>query len=234
MFSLNQATLGLRRRQLEDTRVHAPFAGVVGSRNVSPGQVITKSTTLTWLMDLDPLKVEVNVPERFLGRLRLGQKVEFPIAAYGDRKFEGEVYYISPYVEQATRTALVRARLANPRHELKPGMLARLEITLQVRDKAVVISEAGLAQMQAQNRAVVYVVNGELTVEARNVVLGVRMPGEVEVRSGLRAGELVIVEGVQQVGPGSKVTLASAEQAAPYQVRGLSGGGEADSGEGSR
>jgi membrane fusion protein, multidrug efflux system len=223
MFSFNQATRELRRRQLADTRIHAPFEGVVGSRNVSPGQVISKNTTLTWLMDLDPLKVEVNVPERFLGRLRVGQAVEFPIAAYDNRMYSGEVYYISPYVEQTTRTAVVRARLANPKHELKPGMLATLEITLQVRDQAVVISEAGLAQVQDDNRAVVYVVDEGLTVEARNVMLGVRMPGEVEVRSGLRAGEWVMVEGIQKVGPGSKVTLAPAESAAPYRAKG--GGG---------
>jgi membrane fusion protein, multidrug efflux system len=219
MFSFNQATRELRRRQLADTRIHAPFEGVVGSRNVSPGQVISKNTTLTWLMDLDPLKVEVNVPERFLGRLQLGQTVEFPIAAYGNRVFTGEVYYISPYVEQTTRTAVVRARLANPEHELKPGMLATLEITLQVRDQAVVISEAGLAQVQDDNRAVVFVVNAELTVEARNVMLGVRMPGEVEIRTGLRPGEMVMVEGMQKVGPGSKVTLAPPESAAPYQIK---------------
>jgi membrane fusion protein (multidrug efflux system) len=219
MFSFNQATLQLRRRQLEDTQVHAPFGGVVGSRSVSPGQVISKDTTLTWLVDLDPLKVEVNVPERFLGRLKLGQTIEFPIAAYGDRSFTGEVYYISPYVEETTRTAVVRARLPNPKYELKPGMLATLEITLQVRDQAVVISEAGLAQVQDQNRAVVFVVNEALTVEARDVVLGVRMPGEVEVRTGLQAGETVIVEGIQKVGPGSKVALAPAESAAPYRVR---------------
>ncbi len=219
MFSFNQATLQLRRRQLADARIYAPFEGVVGSRTVSPGQVISKNTTLTWLMDLDPLKVEMNVPERFLARLRVGQTVEFPIAAYGDRSFAGEIYFISPYVEETTRTAVVRARIPNPQHELKPGMLATLDITLQVRDQAVVISEAGLAQVQDQNRAVVYVVNEELTVEQRNVLLGVRMPGEVEVRTGLRAGERVIVEGIQKVGPGSKVSLAPPESAAPYRLR---------------
>jgi hypothetical protein len=73
---------------------------------------------------------------------------------------------------------------------------------------------------------VVYVVNEELTVEPRNVILGVRMPGEVEVRTGLEAGELVMVEGSQKVGPGSKVTLAPAESAAPYRVRSAPKAGE--------
>lgn len=233
VFSFNQATLALRRRQLDDTRIHAPFEGVVGARNVSPGQVITRNTTLTWLMDLDPLKVEVNVPERFIGRLQPGQLVEFPIAAYANEVFSGEVYFISPYVNETTRTAVVRARLPNPRHVLKPGMLATLEITLQVRDEAVVISEAGLAQVQDDNRAVVFVVNDELTVEARDVMLGVRMPGEVEVRSGLRAGDMVMVEGIQKVGPGSKVTLAPPESAAPYRVKSGEGTGRKGIGEGS-
>jgi membrane fusion protein (multidrug efflux system) len=127
-------------------------------------------------------------------------------------------------VEQTTRTAVVRALLPNPKHELKPGMLATLEITLQVRDQAVVISESGVAQMLDDNRAVVYLVDEALTVEARNVMLGVRMPGEVEVRSGLRAGELVMVEGIQKVGPGSKVTLAPPESADPYRPKSAPGG----------
>jgi membrane fusion protein, multidrug efflux system len=216
-FALNQATLDLRRRQLQDTQVHAPFAGVVSARNVSPGQVITKNTIITWLIDLDPLKVELHVPERFLGVVRPGQTLEFPIAAYPGRRFRGDVFFVSPYVDPETRAALIKAEIPNPSHELKPGMLATLELTLQTRDNAVVIPEVGISQMLQGDRANVYIVDAEQTAQIRQISLGVRLPGRVEVTSGLNGGEMVILEGSQKIGPGSKVQLAPPEAAAPYR-----------------
>ena len=76
------AVVELRKRELRDAQVLAPFAGVVGARNVSPGQVITREQTLTWLVDLDPVKVTFNVPERFLQVAKKGQRVAIKVAAY--------------------------------------------------------------------------------------------------------------------------------------------------------
>jgi membrane fusion protein (multidrug efflux system) len=215
-FDFNRAALNLRQRQLKDTRVHAPFEGVVGARNVSPGQVTSRNLTLTWLVDLDPVKVEVSVPERFLARTHVGQTIEFPVAAYAGRTFKGEIYFISPYVDETTRSAVVKARLPNPDYALKPGMLATLDVTLQVRDRAVVVPEAALAQVQDQDRAIVYAVNADLVIQPLKVTLGVRMPGQVEILTGLEGGERLVVEGHQKIGPGSKVVLAGPEAAAPY------------------
>jgi membrane fusion protein (multidrug efflux system) len=214
-FDFNRAGLELRRRQLKDARIYAPFEGVMGARSVSPGQVIARATTLSWLVDLDPVKVEVNVPERFLGRTQVGQSIEFPVAAFPGRKFKGEIYFISPYVEEATRTAVIKARLPNPKYELKPGMLATLDLTLRVRDDAVVIPEAGLAQVLDQDQAVVYLVDSTMTVQPRKVSLGVRTPGQVEVLTGLEGGERLVVEGIQKIGPGAKVVAAPASAPVP-------------------
>jgi membrane fusion protein (multidrug efflux system) len=215
-YDFNRASLALKRRQLADARIHAPFKGIVGARNVSPGQVISKNTTLTWLVDLDPVKVEMNVPERFLSQLKVGQEIEFPIAAYAGQRFRGEVYFISPFVDEATRSALVKARLANPRHELKPGMFATLDLTLRVREEAVVIPEAALGQILEGDQADIYLVDDAQTVQRRRVSLGVRLPGDVEVLAGLQGGEKVVVEGLQKVAPGARVVLAPQEAAAPY------------------
>jgi membrane fusion protein, multidrug efflux system len=205
---LNQATLELRKRQWKDTQVFAPFAGVLGARNVSPGQVITKDTALTTLVDLDPVKVEINVPERFLSQVREGQTIEVGVAAFPGHKFAGRVYFIAPLVDSATRTALVKAQIPNADHALKPGMFANLDLTLKVRDHAVVVPESAVQLQDTQ--ASVFLVGADNVVQQRPVTLGQHMPGCVEITQGLNGGENVITEGVQKVGPGAKVVVSSA------------------------
>jgi membrane fusion protein (multidrug efflux system) len=203
MYALNKATVERRKRDLKDTRLYAPFSGLVSARYVSPGQVIARDTRLTVLVDLDPVKVEVNVPERFLGQVRVGQELELSVAAFGNKKFRGKVYFVAPEVDPLTRTALVKAQIANAEHELRPGMFANLDLTLKVRDEAVVIPESALVQQQ--DKASVWVVGADDTAQPRAVVVGLRMPGFVEITGGLQSGERVITEGTQKVRPGGKV-----------------------------
>src|SRR5688572_31657719 len=143
-FAASRATVARRKSELKETRIFASFAGIVGGRQVSPGQVIGKNTTITWVVDLDRLKAEFSVPERFLGLLRLGQKMEMAVAAYPADKFVGEVYFIGPQVDPATRTALVRAYVSNADQKLKPGMFANLDLNLRVKEDAVTIPEPAL------------------------------------------------------------------------------------------
>lgn len=214
-FALNAATLDLKRRQLKDTKIYAPFSGIVSARNASPGQVITKNTVVTWLVDVQPIKVEFNVPERVVSQLEIGQKVEISVTAYPDVRFQGTVFFISPYVDPETRTLLIKAEVPNPEYRLRPGMFASLDLTLRVREDAIVIPEAAVHQILPDDRASVYVVN-EQTAELRSVTLGTRMPGKVEIVKGIQSGELVVVEGAQKLAPGSKVKLGPAKAAIPY------------------
>jgi membrane fusion protein (multidrug efflux system) len=212
--AVNEASVDLKRRQFKDARIYAPFAGIVGAQPISPGQVITRSTTLTWLVDLDTVKVEVNVPERFLRQIKIGQPLEFSVAAYPDEKFRGDVYFISPQIFEATRTALVKARIPNADAKLRGGMFASMELTLQVRDSAIVIPEPAL--MSNGDNFSVFVVDTNSNAQIRPVEVGVRLAGKAEVTKGLNAGEKVVVEGVQKLRPGSAVKLAPPEAAAPY------------------
>jgi len=209
-FQANQATLDLNKRLLKDTRIHASFGGVVSSRQVSPGQVISKNTTLTWVVDLDPVKVELNVPERYVGQLRVGQKVDITVAAYPGRTFSGEVFFIAPFVESATRTALVKARIPNPQMELKPGMFANLDLTLKLKEQAIVIPESSV--LASGDRNIIYVLDAQDAAQIRTVTLGIRQAGLVEILTGLKPGERVVAEGLQKIRPGGKVkpTEASA------------------------
>ena len=214
VYEVNRATLALKKRLLRDTKIYAPFAGIVASRHVSPGQVIGKDTIITTLVGLDPVKVEINVPERFLGRLNVGQTIEMIVAAYPGKTFKGEVYFVTPSIDSLTRTALVKAKIPNPQHELKPGMFANLDLTLQTRDNALVVPEPAL--IPSGDRVTLFVVNDQMEAEIRTVKIGVRMAGVVEILSGVKPGEKVIVEGIQKVRPGGKVNLSGPDSQAPY------------------
>src|SRR5213083_210398 len=214
IFAVNRAGLDLKKRDLKDARVYAPFAGIVGARQISPGQVITRNTALTWLVDLDTVKAEVKVPERHLRQLKLGQAMEFTVAAFPGEKFRGEVYFISPQIDEGTRTALVKARIPNSDAKLRGGMFAGLDLRLQLRDAAIVIPEPAL--MSNGDTFSVFVIDEKSSAQVRLVQVGLRLAGKAEIVKGLNPGEMVVVEGTQKLRPGAPVKLAPAEATAPY------------------
>jgi membrane fusion protein, multidrug efflux system len=214
-FEANQASIELKRRLLKDARIFAPFGGIVGARQISPGQVISRTTTLTWLVDLDPVKVEVKVPERYLRQLKVGQPLEFTVAAFPAEKFRGDVYFISPQIEEGTRTALVKARIPNPDMKLRGGMFASLDLTLQLRDAAIVIPEPAI--MSNGDNFMVFVVDDKGMAQVRPIEVGLRLAGKAEVVKGLHAGEKVVVEGTQKLRPNAPVKLAPKESTTPYE-----------------
>jgi len=214
IFAVNQASLDLKKRQLQDTQIHAPFAGITGARQISPGQVISRQAILTWLVDLDTVKVEVSVPERYLSQVNPGLKIAFSVASFPDERFEGEVYFVSPQLNPDNRTALIKARIANPDHRLRGGMFASLALTLQLRESAIVIPEPAL--MSNGENVSVFVMDGQQQAQLRPVKVGLRLAGRAEITSGLKPGEQVIVEGVQKLYPGAAVKQGPPESLAPY------------------
>jgi membrane fusion protein, multidrug efflux system len=211
-FQASKATVELRRRQLQETRIDAPFSGVAGSRSISPGQVISKNTVLTWLVDLSVVKAEFNVPERFLNEVKAGQAVELSVAAYPQERFAGEVYFLAPQVDPNTRTLLIKARIPNPKHRLKPGMFANLDLTLTLRPEATVIPESAL--LSQGSRTSVFVIDSNSNAQIRPVKVGLRIPDHIEILSGLQPGEKVVAEGLQKVRPGGAVKAAPPEATA--------------------
>lgn len=214
-FTMMRSLVELRRRTLRDTRVFAPFRGTVAARLVSPGQVITRNTPLTMLVDLETVKVELNVPERYLGQIAPGQTISFAVDAYPGRKFTGTVFFVSPQLDPATRTALVKARVPNPDRRLRGGMFAKLDLEVRLRDSALVIPEPSL--VANGDNFLVFVVDPQTNAVMKPVKVGLRLAGKAEITQGLAAGDLVVVEGVQKLRPGAPVALAPADRAATYQ-----------------
>ncbi|MEO8716868.1 MAG: efflux RND transporter periplasmic adaptor subunit [Burkholderiales bacterium] len=190
--------------RLAKTEIRAPFAGVVGLRQVSEGAFVAAGTDIARLEKIDALKLDFRVPETFLAQLRPGQAVRIVVDADAGEDFRGAVYAIEPAIDEQTRTALVRARVSNTPLKLRPGMFARVQLTLGVRPNAVWIPEQAIVP-RGQDSFVYRVVDGK--VELVKVQTGLRKVGEVEIAQGLAGGDLVVTEGTQKIGPGSAVTV---------------------------
>lgn len=197
-----QAQLDLLSLRLARSTVRAPFSGVVGRRMVSLGDYVTSATRLAALQTFDPQRAVFQVPERYAERLSRGQRVAFRVASLPGREFSGLVDFVDPVVQLPARTITVKARVANPRRELQAGMFIEARLATAVRPGAVVIPEDAVLSLQGA-QVVWAVVNGKAV--RREVSLGVRTPGFVEVRKGVTAGEQVVVGGAERLAPDAPV-----------------------------
>ena len=193
--------------KLAKSEIRAPFAGVAGLRQVSEGAFVAAGTDIARLEKLDQLKLDFRIPEVYLAKLRPGQGVKIAVDAYPEAGFAGSIFAIEPAVDEQTRTVLVRARIANSELKLRPGMFARVQVELAVREKAVWVPEQAIVP-RGRESFVYRVVGGK--ADLVKVQTGLRKVGEVEITKGLAEGELVITEGTQKIGPGAPVSLLPA------------------------
>jgi membrane fusion protein (multidrug efflux system) len=203
-----EAQLELQRVRLERTTVRAPFSGIVGERLVSVGDYVTTSTRLTTLQTVDPQRVAFQVPERYAERLARDQQVRFTVAAVA-REFVGTVDFVDPVVQVPGRTILIKARVPNPDRALRPGMFVEARLATEVRPEAIVIPEDAILPLGNQSFAWV-VADG--TATRREVTLGVRTPGFVEITQGVDEGEQVVVGGLQRLFEGAPVSPTVVER----------------------
>lgn len=205
-----EAQVGSARARLEDTFIRAPFSGTVGLRRVSVGGLAQPNTVITTLDDTAVMKLEFSVPEEYLPVMAAGLEIQASGAAWPGRVFSGKVMSVDSRVDPVTRSLAVVAQLPNQDSALKPGMFLQVEIA-RFRENVVLAPESAL--VPRQGRQFVYVVAGG-RAEEREVKLGSRLPGEVEITRGLVAGEQIVTQGVQRLRDGLQVRLDSAPPAA--------------------
>ncbi|MEJ0098920.1 MAG: efflux RND transporter periplasmic adaptor subunit [Pseudomonadota bacterium] len=197
----NEAKLQSARARLDDTYIRAPFAGRVGLRRVSLGTLINPGTVITTLDDISAIKVDFAVPESYVSELRNGQVVTARTNAWPGRDFTGKVVSVDSRVDPSTRAVTVRAAVPNGDSALRPGMFLTV-LVAQDRRAGLVIPEEALVPEQA--RQFVYVIRGA-SVDKREVTLGRREPGFVEIADGLDAGDKVVIEGTLKLRDGVPV-----------------------------
>jgi membrane fusion protein, multidrug efflux system len=187
--------------------ITAPFDGVLGMRQVSPGSLVTPGTPIATLDDISIIKLDFSVPERYLAVLARGQQVAAHSETYPDREFTGTVASVDSRVDPVTRSVTVRAEVPNPERLLRPGMLLAVRL-YQAPRQTIVAPE--IAVIQIGTDAFVYRVSKDQVAERVKVVLGSRRRGEVEIASGLAAGETIVTEGAVKLREGSRVASAPA------------------------
>ena len=204
-----RARLSAVESRLADRLIKAPFAGVLGLRNISVGALVETGDAITTLDDDRVMKLEFAVPSTYLAGLQAGLPIRARTRAYGDRIFEGEVKAIDSRVDPINRSVLVRAVLPNPERMLKPGMLMTVEL-LRNRRQALVIPEAAL--MPKGGQQFVMRIEGEPPLVQKQLIrIGSRRPGEVEVLEGLNLGDRVITHGMEKARVGGKVRIKGVE-----------------------
>ena len=191
---------------LRDHTLRAPFDGRVGLRRVSVGTLVSPGDTITTIDDVSEMELDFAVPESFIATLEPGQEIVARNVAYPDREFTGTVETINTRIDPVTRTVTVRANIPNEDLRLRPGMFMTVILQKNPRD-AIVIPE--IALVLEGNHAFVFVVDDDQVIQ-REVKLGTRMRGSVEITAGLEVGEEIVVEGTQSLRNGSKIRRVEA------------------------
>ena len=203
-YQASLARVTLARKALADTTVRAPFAGVVVERRVSTGDYVTRGQVVATVVRVDPLRVELSIPEQDVSRVGAGQAVTFRVGAPPGRQFTGTVRYVSPSLRTDQRAMVVEAVVDNPDGALKPGLFATAEIAEPERRTALLVPRAALREVGATQR--VLVVKGT-RLEDRIVALGQVVGDRVIVTSGVARGEVVALPGAAPLAEGTEVAV---------------------------
>ncbi|MBV0934682.1 efflux RND transporter periplasmic adaptor subunit [Marinobacterium weihaiense] len=190
--------------RLDNHRIEAPFAGVVGLRELSAGAYVESGDTLTTLDAVDPMELRFAIPERYLGQLKPGLSLQADSAAWPDRSFIGTLSELDTRVDPLSRSLKVKALIDNPQRLLRSGQFMSVQLVLRAREALVVPEQAVLLRGDEQY---LFVVGDEGKAQRRRVALGARKPGWVEIRSGLTADEQVIVTAQDRLSSGDALRI---------------------------
>lgn len=199
----NQARVAGARSRVNDRIIVAPFAGRVGLRNVSLGGLVSPGSVITTLDDLSTVKLDFSVPEIFLANLKSGLPIEAKSSAYPNATFKGRVDSVDTRIDPTTRSVVVRALMNNRDSRLRPGMFMTLRL-MRSEGKALMLPENAVVPENSSH--FVFVVE-QGRARKREVTLGRRRPGEVELLDGLTPEDVVIVDGTLNVHDGSSVVV---------------------------
>lgn len=203
-----EARLIAVQSRLKDRLIIAPFAGVVGLRNISAGALVAPGDVIATLDDDSQMKLDFSVPAVYLDEIKVGLPIEATASAYSKKSFQGTITSINSRIDPVTRSFVVRALLPNPEYLLKPGLLMRVNITANMRD-ALVVPEAALVP-QAKNQFVYIVAEqeeGKIIAQKKAIEIGGRRPGEVEVLSGVDEGQKVVIDGTIKLRDGADIII---------------------------
>lgn len=189
---------------LAKTVINAPFAGVLGLRQVSLGAYVKAGDDIVKLDNIASLKMDFRVPEVYAPKLKPGQTVQIRVDAFPSEAFAGKIYALEPSMDEKTRTVMARAQVPNTDAKLRPGMFARVNVLLETRSNALWVPEQAIWP-QGSDSFVYRVVDGKAVLT--KVEIGLRRPGSVEIAQGVSAGDTVVTDGQMKLKDGAPVIV---------------------------
>ena len=193
-------------------RITAPFAGRVGLRNISLGALAQPQQPITTLIDDQRMKLDFDVPAVYLNTIKIGDRIEASSQAFTNQVFVGEVSSINNVIDPATRTVTVRSIMPNINSQLQPGLLMQVRLTYNLRDAIIIPEESVLINGSKHTVYQLDQVDGMTRVAAREISLGQRLRGYVEVTNGLQAGDEIVTQGLTKVKPDDTVSISTYQQ----------------------
>ena len=199
-----RARVSVSRKALSDTTVRAPFSGIVAERLVSVGDYVTRGTRVVTVVRIDPMRVELTVPEQAVSLVHAGQPVRLTVDAYPDDVFDATIRFVSPSLRADQRALTVEAIAPNADGRLKPGLFATASIQQPHSAPALLVPVTSVETVSGTSR--VYVIK-DAKVEERVVTLGERVRDQIELTSGVSAGEIVAAEPNGRLSDGATVRV---------------------------
>lgn len=189
----------------ENTDLLSPIDGVVTVRNYDPGDMYNAQQPILTIMQIQPVKLLINVSETLYPRIKEGMSVNVLLDVYGDEVFKGKVNLIYPTIDETTRTFSVEVLLPNSNNKVRPGMFARVVLPIEKVER-IVVSDKAVVKQAGSNERFVFVVDGDRVVHTK-VEIGRRMDNKYEIINGLQPGQNVVVNGAARLVNGSKIEI---------------------------
>jgi len=204
-----RASFELAQKKVNDASIKAPLAGSVSERLVQPGEFIRENTPVVTIVQMNPLKLKTAVQEKFAGVIKAGQRVEFRVEAFPTEAFDGKIAYVSPAVDQTTRTFPVEAIVDNNNRHLKPGFFAKGTIATKVDENVMAVNDDAVSTLAGVST--VYIIDGN-KARQQVVALGTRQGKLWEITEGLKGDEVLASSNLNQLATGTNVRVGGGDE----------------------
>lgn len=203
-LNVNKSEVSLIEAQIDKTEIRAPFNGIIGLKNVSEGSYITSSTVIASMQNIDPIKIDFSVPEKYAGFIEQNDKIIFSIVG-SEEEYTAKIYAVEPSINRVTRTLNIRAIYPNSSGKILPGSFAHVKLILDNIENALLVpTQAIVPELKGQK---VYLYKSG-RVEEQSVKIGIRTDTQVQITDGINSNDTVITSGILQIGPGMPVAIS--------------------------
>lgn len=199
-----RADIELIKAQIDKTEIRSPFNGVIGLKSVSEGSFVNTTSVIATLQNINPIKIDFSIPEKYSGSVKIGDNVKFEVVGT-DEIYTGKVYAIEPKIDPLTRTLKMRALYSNPKRNILPGSFADVELVLNEIDNALMVPTYSIVP-ELKGQKVFLFKNGNAV--SQKVEIGIRTDTTIQVTKGLNESDTLITSGILQVRPGMPVVIS--------------------------